>query len=87
MFTKVPLSTDVTDPICLAPFLAIIFLDFWTVSPQSRQRCRYLDLEFASVVETGKIGEEGYNIVLVKARNSTRSSHLRSAERKRLLTL
>ncbi|GBL91742.1 hypothetical protein AVEN_71381-1 [Araneus ventricosus] len=46
-----------------------------------------LTLEFESIVDTGKIGEEGYNIVPIKVRDHTLSSHLRSAERKRLLTL
>ncbi|GBL92970.1 hypothetical protein AVEN_54615-1 [Araneus ventricosus] len=46
-----------------------------------------LTLEFESVLDTGKIGEEDYNIVAIEARDSTQSSHLRSAERKRFLTL
>ncbi|GBM28260.1 hypothetical protein AVEN_54036-1 [Araneus ventricosus] len=44
-------------------------------------------LEFESVANTGKIGEEAYDVDLTEARDSTQASHLRSTERKRFLTL
>ncbi|GBO10879.1 hypothetical protein AVEN_41623-1 [Araneus ventricosus] len=44
-----------------------------------------LPLEFESIVNTGEIGEESYNIVPIEIRDSTQASRLRSAEKKRLL--
>ncbi|GBM39224.1 hypothetical protein AVEN_223840-1 [Araneus ventricosus] len=44
-------------------------------------------LEFESVENIGKIGEESYNIVPIDMHDSTQASRLRSAERSRLLIL
>ncbi|GBM92430.1 hypothetical protein AVEN_81046-1 [Araneus ventricosus] len=63
MVIKLPLSRDVTDPICLVSWLL--------------NRCRpslinavdILNIEFESVVVTGKIGEESYDNVLIKDRD------------------
>ncbi|GBO05308.1 hypothetical protein AVEN_175802-1 [Araneus ventricosus] len=65
--------------------LKYVEIDFGILK-RSRQRCRYLALEFESVADTGKIDEVGYNIVPIEARDSTLTSLLRSAERKRILT-
>ncbi|GBN46898.1 hypothetical protein AVEN_186828-1 [Araneus ventricosus] len=43
--------------------------------------------EFESAVNSLKIGEEGYNIIPIETCGSTQACHLRSAERKRILTL
>ncbi|GBN07782.1 hypothetical protein AVEN_40679-1 [Araneus ventricosus] len=78
MVTKVPLSTDVTDPICLVPFLSIIFRGFGTAVIRLVNAVDILTLEL-NVVNTGKIGEESYNSVSIEARDSTQSSPLSGA--------
>ncbi|GBM92439.1 hypothetical protein AVEN_8968-1 [Araneus ventricosus] len=40
-----------------------------------------LTQEFESVLNSGKIGEEGYNIAPIETHDSTQASHLGSAER------
>ncbi|GBL95181.1 hypothetical protein AVEN_253514-1 [Araneus ventricosus] len=46
-----------------------------------------LTLEFESILNPGKIGEEGHSIVPIETRDYTQASQLRSAKKKRLIKL